>query len=167
MGGQAVEYKPRINFGFHRMMHRSRRTKSGSILIDALIGIFIVGMGAVAYFGLMPVVARSHQIAQQESKAGQIATRLSEEFGMLKPNEINTSTLVGLHLIDSSRVSQPWSFTNIPLDDGTDYSPAKVLKNGTGTISTTDIGQGSTLVTIRVAWTSPTGVSRSFTTGTV
>lgn len=158
---------PRINFEVPQMPVCSRRTKSGSILIDALIGLSILSMGAVAYYGLMPVIARSHEIAQQESKAGQIAARLSEEYGMLKPSEINTSTLAGLHLIDTSQISQPWSFSHIPLDDGTDYSPAKVLRNGSGRITATPIAQNSILITIQVSWTSPTGVARSLTTGTV
>ena len=124
-------------------------------------------MGAVSFYSLLPVISRSHEMAQQESKAAQIAARVAEEYGMLKPNEVNATTLASLKLIDVNQDAQPWSFSHIALDDGTDFSPAKALKNGTGSITTTNLAQGSILVTIRVPWTAPTGKSRSFTTGTV
>ena len=144
-----------------------RTKKSGSVLIDALVGIFILGMGAVAYFGLLPVVHRSQQIAQQESKAGQIAARIAEEYGMLKPSEVNATTLTTMNLIDSGQTSQPWTVTHIPLDDATDYSPSKALENGAGTVTTSTIANGSILVTIQITWKSASGKSRSFTTGTI
>lgn len=136
-------------------------------MLDALIGLFILGMGAIGYYSLLPVVHRSQEISQQESKAAQIAARVTEEFALLKPSEITYSTLRQLNLIDSNQTSQPWSFSRIPLDDGTSYSPAKVLRNGQGTITTSDLANGSVLVTVTISWTSPSGASRSFTTGTV
>jgi hypothetical protein len=123
-------------------------------------------MGAISYYSLLPVVHRSHEIAQQESKAAQIAARVTEQIGMLKPTEVNSTTLKKMNLIDRDE-GQPWSFTSIPLDDGTSFSPSKVLRNGQGTITTSDIGQGSKLVTVQITWKSPTGKDRSFTTGTV
>lgn len=144
-----------------------RNKRRGSILLDALIALFIVGMGAVAFYGLLPVISRSHEIAQQESKAGQMVARVSEEFGMLKPNEVNLDTLTKLNLIDPNQGAQPWSFSHIPLDDGTGYSPAKILRNGTGTITTSNIANGSILIKINLTWKSPTGRARSLTTGTV
>jgi hypothetical protein len=147
--------------------YRRKQIRTGAVLIDALIGFFILGMGAVAYYGLMPVLHRGHEIAQQESKAAQIATRVTEQIGMLKPADLNATTLNGLNLIDANQAAQPWSFDHIPLDDGTSYSPAKVLRSGKGFITTSDIGQGSVLVTVLITWKSPTGRSRSFTSGTV
>src|SRR4051812_5720400 len=142
---------PRIRFGALSMKLRSKR--SGSIMVDALIGLFILGMGAVAYYSLLPTVHRGHEIAQQESKAAQIAARITEEVGMLKPSEVTASTLSQLNLIDANQGAEPWSFSNIPLDDGTSYSPAKTLRNGQGLITTTALAQGSILVTVQVNWT--------------
>jgi hypothetical protein len=147
-------------------MHHGRKN-SGAILIDALVGLFILGMGAVAYYGMLPVVHRGHEIAQQESKAAQIAARVTEEFALLKPSEVSASTLAQLNLIDAGQTGQPWTFSHIPLDDGTSYSPAKVLRNGQGTITTTNLSQGSILVSVTVTWSSPTGKARTFTTGTI
>ena len=135
-------------------------------MIDALVGLFIVAMGAVSYYSLLPVVHRSQEIAQQESKAAQMAARVAEQVGMLKPSEVTATTLKQMQLIDETG-AQPWSFTSIPMDDGTCYSPAKVLRNGQGSITTSSIGEGSILVTVRITWKSPTGKDRSFTTGTV
>lgn len=142
--------------------------RAGSVLLDSLIGLFILGMGAVAYFGLLPVVHRSSEISRQESRAAQIAARVIEQLGMLKPAEVNSSTLKQLNLIDgSSTEEQPWTFSNIPLDDGTSYSPAKVLRNGRGSIWMSSIANGSVLVTLEITWDSPSGASRSYRTGTI
>jgi len=124
-------------------------------------------MGAAGFYGLMPVIHRSHEIAQQESRAAQIAARVTEQVAMLKPTDLTAATLGQLKLNDPNQGNQPWTITHIPLDDGTDYSPAKVLKSGTGTISTSNIAQGSVLVTVTIAWKSPSGKARSLTTGTV
>jgi Tfp pilus assembly protein PilV len=145
----------------------TRRKRAGAILVDALIGLFIVAMGAIAYYAVLPVVHRSHEIAQQESKAAQIASRVTEQFGMLRPSDISYSTLSALGVVDSGQSAQPWTFSHIPMDDGTDYSPAKVLRNGSGTITTSTIANGSVVVTVQITWTSPTGKARSFTTGTI
>lgn len=145
----------------------SRKKNRGAILIDALVGLFILGMGAIAYYGLLPVIHRAHEIAQQDSKAAQIAARVTEQVGMLKPSEINATTLNQLNLIDANQAGQPWTFSHIPLDDGTSYSPAKVLRNGQGTITTTNLSNSSVLVNVTVTWSSPSGASRSFSTGTV
>jgi len=136
-------------------------------MIDCLIAIFILGMGAVSYYSLLPVVKQSHMIAQQESKVGQMCTRVVEEFSMLKSSQVTASTLSQLNLIDPNQTNQPWTFSHIPLDDGTDYSPAKELINGVGTITTSNIANGSVLITITISWNSPTGAKRSYTTGTV
>src|SRR5579862_7972616 len=149
------------------MRRRKCRTRRGAILIDILIGMFILSMGAVAYYALMPVISRSQEISQQESKAGQMAARVTEQFNMLKPSEVTQSTLSGLNLIDAGQGAQPWTFSHIPLDDGTDYSPAKVLRNGVGTITTTNIDHGSILVAVSISWQSPSGKARTYTTGTV
>jgi hypothetical protein len=143
------------------------RKRKGAILVDALVGIFILGMGAVTYLGMLPVVHRGNEVAQQDSKVGQIAARVTEEFGMLKPSEITASTLAQLNLIDPGQNAQPWTFSHIPLDDGTSYSPAKALKNGVGTVTTSNLANGSILVSVTIAWTSPTGHARSLTTGTI
>jgi hypothetical protein len=134
--------------------------------VDALVGLFVLAMGAVSYYSLLPVVHRSQEIAQQESKAAQMAARVTAQFAMLKPSEVNAATLNQMNIIDAV-TAEPWSFSHIPLDDGTSFSPAKVLRNGQGQITTSSIGQGSILVTVRITWNSPTGVARAFTTGTV
>ena len=137
-------------------------------MIDGLIGMFILGMGAVSFYALMPVMGRAHEIAQQESKAGQMASRIAEEFALLKPNEVHGPTLSALNLIDPGQADTgPWTVSHIPMDDGTDYSPAKQLRNGAGTVSTSNLAGGSILVKVQITWSSPSGAIRSYTTGTV
>src|SRR5687768_9257384 len=104
----------------------SRRLR-GSTLIDALIGASILVLGAIAFYSLVPVSTRSQVLAQQETTAVQIGNRMVEHLLLLKPSALNAATLHGLNLIDSGQTTSPYIFTNLPLDDGWDYSPAKVL----------------------------------------
>lgn len=144
-----------------------RRKSRGIILMDALFGIAIFVLGALAFYGLMPVIHRSQEIAQQESKAAQIVARVTEELSMLKPSQVTTATLTQIGVIDAGQTAAPWTFSNIPLDDGTSYSPAKMLRNGKGTISIATIDKGSVLATVTLTWRSPSGKSESLTAGTV
>ncbi len=148
---------------------RTRRfsKRSGALFIEVLLGITILSMGAAAFFSLYPTMTRSERLAREESLAGQLTTRYIEHIQLLRPAELTYSNLEGLGLIDENPTSLPYSFSNIPLDEASGYSPARLLRDGTGEIDVDDIAGGSKLVTITLEWTSASGVQRTFVTGTV
>ncbi len=148
----------------NRIRSRKRR---GSILLDAVIGMFILVMATLSYLSLTVVTHRSHAISKDESKASQMVARLLEQVQLLKPSDLNVTTLKAMNLIDSGSVSPPYSFTNIPLDQGTLYSPSTALIQGTGTMNVATMANGSVRVTATINWKSTTGKSRSFTSGTI
>jgi hypothetical protein len=124
-------------------------------------------MGAASFYSVFPVVAKAHQISDSEQKAGQIVTKMLEHIQLLSPQKLTATNLTGMQLIDPNQTASPYTFSNIPLDDSTRFSPAKALKNGTGTMTITNISDGSVRVLVTVAWKSPTGKARSITTGTI
>ena len=144
-----------------------RRKQRGSILLDAMIGVFILTMATLAYLSLTVVTHRSQTISKDETKAAQMVARLLEQVQLLKTSDLNVTTLKAMNLVDGNSVGSPYSFTNIPLDQGTLYSPSKVLINGTGSMSVATLANGSARVVATINWTSTTGKAKSFTSGTI
>ena len=144
---------------------RNRRIR-GATLIDGLIAAALVVMGAVAYYSMVPLVQRSQLIAEQQTLAVQISNRMVEHILLLKPDNLNATALSQLNLIDSGQSTQPFKITNLPMDDGWSYSPAKALPSGSGTLTIADIGDRCKRVKIVITWKGPNG-TQTYTTGTV
>jgi hypothetical protein len=149
-------------------MHKkeTKRRLRGVAILDAVIEAGLLIIGAVAYFSLAPVTAKSEYLARQNTIAVQIANRVVEQVQLLTPADLTYTTLNSLTLIDSTNKTSPYSITSFPMDDGWNMSPAKALPSGTGTLAVTDLTNGSKLVTVTINWKSYGG-SESYTTGTV
>lgn len=145
----------------------SRRVRQGSILLDALVGIFILTIATLSYLSLTVVTHRSHVISKDDTKASQMVARLLEQVQLLKPSDLNVTTLKAMNLVDNGSTGSPYSFTNIPLDQGTLYSPSKTLIDGQGVMRITTMANGSARVVATINWKSTTGKSKSFTSGTI
>jgi len=123
-------------------------------------------MAALAFYAMFPAVYNSRLRSEQETKAIQISSRLIENLQLLKPANLTAATLSQLNLVDAGQAASPYSFSNIPMDDASIYSPSKVLPQGTGTLTTTTLGNGSILCKITITWGGKGG-TKSYTTGTV
>lgn len=148
-------------------MKRRFNKKKGALFIEVLLGIFVMSLAAAAFYKLYPVLVRSERLAREESIAGQLSNRYIEHIQLLRPAELTASNLTQLQLIDTGQSSSPYSFSSIPLDQASGYSPARMLRNGTGVMTVTDVAGGSKLVRVTLSWTSASGKSRTFVTGTV
>jgi Tfp pilus assembly protein PilV len=152
------------------MIRRSRPKRlllRGSILLDAMIGVFIVTIAALSYLSLTVITHKAQAISKDDSKAAQMTARLLEQVQLLTTRDLNTSTLKAMNLVDSNSTGSPYSFTNIPLDQGTMYSPSQALPDGKGSMSLTTLANGSVRVVATVTWRSASGKARSFTSGTI
>ncbi|HRF59945.1 MAG TPA: hypothetical protein PLH94_08535 [Fimbriimonadaceae bacterium] len=145
----------------------SRRLRRGALLVDLMFGVFVLAMAATTFFALFPTVHRSQQIAKEEAIAQQMSQRMLEQLQLLKPSDITPGTLSQLNLIDPNQTQPPYSFTNIPLDAGWRFSPAQALRNGTGTLTVTQLDASSVRLAITIGWKSSSGKSSSITTGTI
>lgn len=150
-----------------RARPRLSRRRRGSILLDALIGMFILVVATLSYLSLTVVTHKSQVISKDESRAAQLAGRLIEQVQLLTTRDVNVKTLTALNLVDYGSTGSPYSFTNIPLDEGTRYSPARVLTQGKGVLTVTKLANDSLRVVATISWKSKTGVSKSYTTGTI
>ena len=132
-----------------------------------MVGIFILVIATLSYLSLTVVTHKSQVISKDESKAAQLAGRLIEQMQLLTTRDINVQTLTALNLVDNFSTGSPYSFTNIPLDDGTQYSPAKALTQGKGVMTVTKLANDSYRIVATISWRSKTGVTKSYTTGPI
>ena len=141
----------------------------GGMLLDVMVGIFFLLMSSLTFAALFPTVKRAEAMSKNESKAVQMTGRLIEHIQMLPAKDINAESLTALNLIDTGQLgqAQPWSFTHIPLDEASMYSPAQVLRDADGQITTTTLAGGSVKVLITLTYTSESGKTKTIKTGTV
>jgi hypothetical protein len=143
------------------------RTVAGSLLLDALIGSFLLLLSAMAFFALFPIIHRSSVMANQESTAVMIANRMIDHLQMLKTTNFTHEALNELHLIDPGQTQAPYTFTNVPLDDASGYSPAKLLPKSHAQFDIVNVADSCIRVEMLITWTSPSGEHRSLKTGTI
>jgi Tfp pilus assembly protein PilV len=137
------------------------------ILLDVLIGIFMMMIATLGFLSLFPLVKRSQVASQQESIAVQLSNRMLEHLQMLRPADVNSAVLTQLNLVDADQSGPTYTFTNVPLDEASHYSPSQALKGGQGVFTITNLTSGSLKVDLEVSYLSPWGTRRRVTTGTI
>lgn len=156
-----MSMRPRIR------TRRQRRTVQGFLLVDVIIGMFFLVMTTLSLMSLFPVIKKGEQTSTEESKAIQMCNRMIEHIQMLGADDINITNLTALNLVDAGQSSQPLSFTHIPLDEASRYSPHQVLRDANGSITYSTITGGSVRVLVTLQYTSDTGATKTIRTGTV
>ena len=102
----------------------------------------------------------------KESRAVMLSNRMLEHLQLLKPDTLTAEALLKLNLIDSYAAGK-YTFTNVPLDHGSRYSPAAALPGGSGWFSLTEVAGGSIRVDLTIAWKSNSGSTHQIQTGTI
>lgn len=146
---------------------RTPRRRRGTLLMDVVIGMFLLMLAAAGLLSLFPVLKRSESMSRHESRAVQIANRMLEHIQMLRPTDVTPEALAQLNLIDEGQTESPYEFTNVPLDEASLYSPAQALRSGQGKFWVEDLPDGSKKITLVVSWLSESGVRRQVRTGTI
>ena len=137
------------------------------MLIDVMVGVFVLVTAVISYGALIPVVQRGQEISRDEEVARQIVQRTLEHIQMLRPNNLNKKTLEDLHLIERNQLSYPYRFGSMPLDQDSYYSADRQLQDAFGTIGIQTLSDGSKLVLVRLSYKSPSGQKKTIKSGTV
>ncbi|MCH7945723.1 MAG: hypothetical protein IIC73_06890, partial [Armatimonadetes bacterium] len=132
---------------------RKRRRNRGALLIDVLMGMVMLMLATLTLMSLFPVIMRGERISEDQTKAVQMVSRVVEHLQMLPADDLNAATLTSLNLIDQGQTFPPYSFTHIPLDEASMYSPAQVLRDANGTINVTPLPDGSARADILLTYT--------------
>lgn len=141
--------------------------RRGAFAIDALMAIFVVSLGATAFMSFTPVTDRAQRIAREDAIASQLCNRFIEQMRLLKPKDVTQSTLTQLNLVNSMTSPGVYSFSNIPLDEASRYSPAQLLNNGTGTLEVVNLADNAKELRVTMTWRSTSGRARTLRSGTV
>lgn len=138
-----------------------RKRSRGFTLVDSMIGFLILAIGALAFCATVPVVSRSHHMADEQTKAVQIAQWQIEQVRQTGFLNLTFERLYPLGLVDDWDGDGPMTFTNAPVVQAGRFSPSAQLRNGTGELEIFDHGSDIREVRVKVRWTSPAGKDRS------
>lgn len=151
------------------MQRKLLAKQTGAFTIDALTAVFVVSLSAAAFYTLAPATDRAQRLSREDALATQLCGRFVEQLRLLKPADMNSSTLTQLNLIDSTIDGSAglYSFTHIPLDEASKYSPAQLLKNGAGTLQIVQLSDNAKELRVTMTWTSAAGKARTIKSGTI
>ena len=150
------------------MRSNLNRKRRGFLLIDALAGMFVLCIGALALFAAMPVAHKAANLAADQGKATYIATKYIEQMQTLKTSDLTLTKLTTLNVVDAGQTgAPPYNFTHVPLDEGSYYSPATMLKGATATVNFTNLDSGSVRVEVTIRWKSATGHQEQLVSGSI
>ena len=150
-----------------RPTRTQRRRQGGNILLEALVSSFTAALLGTAIFPLITGITRSQELAGDQAKATQMANRMIEHLQLLKASDLTAETLNQLDLVDPDSTGSPYSFTHVALDEGSGYSPAKVLRNADAKFTLVPISSASVRVDVEIKYKSASGREATYTSGTI
>lgn len=130
-------------------------------LVDTLIAFLILAVGGLSLSTALPTLSRSHAIADETSKAVQLASRQLEQLRLVRFENITYETLRDLDLIETWSGEGPYTFTNLSTDTATNFSPARALNQGEGRIYIEEIDSNVKTIRVEVVWLAASGQRRS------
>ena len=130
------------------------RPDKGSVLLDAMIGMFILVVAALIYSATMAMSAVSRAKADEFTKATSIVNRELESIKNLGYDNLTHDALAYYSLISATPATSPYSFTSV---GATNDRIGTLLRDGTGTVAVTDESGTLRKVVVTLNWTSRTG----------
>jgi len=106
-------------------------------------------------------------MSADQAQATYMATKYIAQLQFLKTTDLNAATLSSLNLIDADQTTAPYSFANVPLDNGSYYSPSARLKSAVATVNFTNIDSGAVRCDVVIQWRTPRNVVQQVATGTI
>jgi hypothetical protein len=151
----------------HHVLRRRASRQQGLVLLDVLVGVFILALIASGIFSLLPAITRSQEMGDDQAKATQLAMRMVEQLQQLKVTELTPQTFAALNLVDAGQAASPYSFKDVALDSSTGYSPAKALRQADARFWVVPIDSGAARIDVQITWKSASGRTVTHKTGTI
>jgi type IV pilus assembly protein PilV len=121
------------------------KIKPGFTLIEVMVSIFLVALGAIMYTALMPMAAKGSQMVSNYQQASSLAQNKIDEIRAVGYGRIDYADLLAAGIIDSSPTSSPYCFT-------AQGGLATIFPGATGTIAISDFSPTIKQVTVTVTW---------------
>ncbi len=127
------------------MRHLKVKLKSGFMLMEALVAIFIIAGTAVVLLALLPSATKTGKMVGNYQQASSLIQHKVDQLRGVGFGRLTYSELSDAEIIDASPSTQPFSFRNV---DGL----STIFPGSTGTITITDDTPSLRRATISLIW---------------
>lgn len=121
------------------------KVKPGFTLIEVMVAIFLVAMGAIMYSALMPMAAKGSRMVSNYQQASSLVQNKIDELRAVGYGRLDYADLRAAGIIDASPTSAPYSFTGVG-------GLAAIFPGATGALSLSDFSSTIKQVTVTVTW---------------
>ena len=121
------------------------KNKLGYTLIEVMIALFLISMGAITFTAMMPMAAKGSRMVSNYQQASSLAQNKIDEIRAVGYGRIDYTDLLAAGIIDSSPTASPYSFTGVG-------ALATIFPGATGTIAVADFSTTIKQVTVTVSW---------------
>ncbi len=121
------------------------KAKLGFTLIEVMVAIFLVSLGAIMYSALMPMAAKGSRMVSNYQQASSLVQNKIDEVRAVGYGRIDFADLQAAGIIDASPTSAPYSFTGVA-------GLATIFPGATGTIAVADFSTTIKQVTVTLTW---------------
>ena len=119
--------------------------KLGYTLIEVMIALFLISMGAITFTAMMPMAAKGSRMVSNYQQASSLAQNKIDEIRAVGYGRIDYTDLLAASIIDSSPTASPYSFTGVG-------ALATIFPGASGTITVTDFTTTIKQVSVTVSW---------------
>jgi prepilin-type N-terminal cleavage/methylation domain-containing protein len=121
------------------------KNKLGYTLIEVMIALFLISMGAITFTAMMPMAAKGSRMVSNYQQASSLAQNKIDEIRAVGYGRIDYTDLLAASIIDSSPTASPYSFTGVG-------ALATIFPGASGTITVTDFTTTIKQVSVTVSW---------------
>jgi prepilin-type N-terminal cleavage/methylation domain-containing protein len=121
------------------------RGKLGYTLIEVIVGLFLVSLGALMFSAMLPMAAKGGRMVGNYQQASSLVQHKIDECRSVGYGRLTYSELQTAGIIDASPTSSPYSFAGVD-------SLASIYPSATGTLTVTDFSTTIRQVTVTLTW---------------
>jgi prepilin-type N-terminal cleavage/methylation domain-containing protein len=132
------------------MKRKLIKRKLGYTLIEVLVSLFVISMGAIMYTATLPMAAKGSRMVGNYQQASSLVQHKIDQLRAIGYGRLDyTNLLAALDIIDAAPTGSPYSFTTVD-------SLSSIYPGATGTIAISDYSTSIKQVTVTLTWsTSP------------
>jgi prepilin-type N-terminal cleavage/methylation domain-containing protein len=130
------------------MKWKLMRRKPGYTLVEVMVSLFVISMGAVMYTSTLPMAAKGSRMVGNYQQASSLVQHKIDQLRAVGYGRLDyTDLLAALDIIDASPTTSPYSFTTID-------NLASIYPGATGTIDISTYSTHIKQVTVTLTWNS-------------
>jgi prepilin-type N-terminal cleavage/methylation domain-containing protein len=130
------------------MKRKLIQRKLGYTLIEVLVSLFVISMGAIMYTAMLPMAAKGSRMVGNYQQASSLVQHKIDQLRAVGYGRLDFTNLrSSLDIIDATPTTSPYSFTTID-------NLSSIYPGATGTIAISDYSSTIKQVIVTLSWTS-------------